>query len=168
MVRAAAFLLVAGGAAAETPPRLPLRDVDVTYRVPVPVTQGTAILQRFRWSASLRTQRLDLPTSGTWMLLDYAHHTMTAVRDETREAAVQPAPPEPGGALLPGGRDTVAGLACTEYRAGDGSQICLTADGVLLRVERDGRTVLEAASVRYGPQDASVFAVPAGYTAPGR
>ena len=66
------------------------------------------------------------------------------------------------------GEDTVAGLACTEWdmtdAAGEAARLCLTADGVLLRARSGGRTLLSAETVQYGPLDADLFRVPAGYT----
>jgi hypothetical protein len=42
--------------------------------------------------------------------------------------------------------------------------VCTTADGVLLRLVVDGRTVMEARSVSYGPQAAELFQVPSNYS----
>ena len=68
------------------------------------------------------------------------------------------------------GPDTVAGLACTDYkveRQGRNGQVCLTGDGVLLRAkgENAGQAThgMEAVSVTYGPQSASLFVPPPDY-----
>ena len=42
--------------------------------------------------------------------------------------------------------------------------VCATADGVILRLIVDGQTFIEARSVKYGPQKADLFRVPANYT----
>ncbi len=42
--------------------------------------------------------------------------------------------------------------------------VCATADGVLLRLIVDGKTVIQARSVSYGPQAVELFQVPPGYT----
>ena len=83
---AAACWLAAPVALADPAPRVnPTRDVDITYKVPVARNASTAILQRLRYSATLREQRVDLPTSGNWMVLNYTTHRMAMVRDESRE-----------------------------------------------------------------------------------
>jgi hypothetical protein len=93
--------------------------VDVTYKVPVG-GKDVALLQRLRFSASLHKQRVDLPTSGNWMVLDYGAHTLSVIRDETREIVDLPAPEtatQPGAAgFAKMGPASIAGFACTEWR----------------------------------------------------
>jgi hypothetical protein len=168
------FVLLASPALADQPPAVqPQRDVDVTYKVPVAGQGNMAILQRLRFSAALRRQRVDLPTSGNWMMLDFANHTMAMVRDQSKEIVELPAP---ANAALPGagagftrqGDATVAGLACTEWRThdtrGQETVACYTADGVLLRARNDSGTLMEAVQVNYGALPEAVFALPDGYT----
>jgi hypothetical protein len=148
----------AGLARAEAPAALrPLRDVDVTYKVPVRSGTDANLLQRLRWSASLQRQRVDLPTSGNWMMLDFANHRMALVRDESREVIDLPAPrsaEQPGGGAgyTRLGPATVAALACTEWRTidtrGQESIACYTDDGVLLRARQGDRVLMEAISVK--------------------
>jgi hypothetical protein len=159
---------------AAAPAMRPLRDVDVTYRVPVPNTENTSLLQRLRWSVALGRERVDLPTSGNWVVVDTRAGTVTMVHDDSRQVIEVPAAP---GSVLPGpapgadaqrvGAATVAGVSCTEWRTRDTigreTVACLTADGVLLRAREGERTLLEAVEVRYAPQDESVFTVPRGY-----
>ncbi len=166
--------LAAGVARAEAPLALrPLRDVDVTYKVPVRSPTDANLLQRLRWSASLQRQRVDLPTSGNWMTLDFANHRMELVRDESREVIDLPAPrsaeqPGAGAGYARLGPAVVAGLACTEWRTidtrGQESIACYTDDGVLLRARQGDRVLMEAVSVKYSLQDASLFDPPASYT----
>jgi hypothetical protein len=69
------------------------------------------------------------------------------------------------------GADAVAGFACrvwqvdpTEQAAG--RQMCLTDDGMMLRVNpigAPGKPLLIADGISKGPQDAALFAPPAGY-----
>ena len=160
---------------AEAPPARPLHDVDVTYKVPVPGGDNTALLQRYRWSVSAQTQRVDLPTSGNWMVLDFARHRMALVRDPSREVVDVPAPPSPdqpggGAGYTRVGADTVAGLACTVWRTVDtrGAETlaCYTLDGVLLRARAAGKVMMEAVSVNYATQDTALFQPPADYTHP--
>ena len=65
------------------------------------------------------------------------------------------------------GQDTVAGIACAEWTtvdaAGEPTDVCITADGVLLRALAAGRVLLMATSVRYDSQPPEVFALPDGY-----
>jgi hypothetical protein len=160
--------------AADAPPSVkPMRDVDVTYKVPVGEAGRTAMLQRLRYSAALHRQRLDLPTSGNWMMLDFVSHRMEMVRDESHEVVDLPAPdsaslPGNGAGFVRVGPAVVAGLACTEWRTRDSrgheSIACYTEDGVMLRARQDGRTLMEAISVHYGVLADTVFTVPDGYT----
>lgn len=166
-------MCAAGPAWAEAPSVQPTRDVDITYKVPVAGGRDMAILQRLRFSAALHRQRVDLPTSGNWMMLDFATHRMVMVRDESREIVDMPAP---ASASQPGGgagftklsTATVAGLDCTEWRTldtrGQQTLACYTADGVLLRARNDSGVLMEAVDVKYTAQNASVFTLPAGYT----
>jgi len=168
------LLFVAFPALADQPPAVqPQRDVDVTYKVPVAGQGNMAILQRLRFSAALHRQRVDLPTSGNWMMLDFAAHTMAMVRDQSKEIVELPAP---ANAALPGGgagftrmgEASVAGLSCTEWRTrdtrGQETVACYTADGVLLRARNDSGTLMEAVQVGYGTLPEAVFALPEGYT----
>jgi len=60
----------------------------------------------------------------------------------------------------------VAGLNCVDWSWTVDTEThtaCLTPDGVLLRLTVDGKTVMQAISVKYGRQSADLFQVPAGY-----
>jgi len=158
---------------AETPQVQPTRDVDVTYKVPVAGGTDMAILQRLRFSASLRRQRVDLPTSGNWMMLDFATKQMAMVRDESHEIVDLPAPDsaaQPGGgaAFTRVGTARVAGLDCTEWHTrdtrGQETVACYTQDGVLLRARNESAVLMEAVDVKYAAQGADVFALPQGYS----
>jgi hypothetical protein len=159
--------------AAEAPPALqPQRDVDITYKVPVPGGADTYLLQRLRWSASRREQRVDLPTSGQWMVLNFAAHRMLLVRDDSRQVVDLPAPrtadqPGAGAGYTRAGTATVDNLPCTEWRTIDTSGretlACYTNDGVLLRATAGTHVLMEAVNVKYEPQPADIFAPPAGY-----
>ena len=170
----AAALALATPAFGQTAPLVqPTRDVDVTYRVPVPGAADTYLLQRLRWSAAHRQQRVDLPTSGNWMMLDFNAHRMALVHDGSREVIDLPSPQ---GAGQPGGgagyarvaSAVVAGLPCIEWRTvdtrGAATLACYTDDGVLLRATSGTRTLMEAVHVDYAPQAESVFQIPAGYS----
>jgi hypothetical protein len=64
------------------------------------------------------------------------------------------------------GESVVASLRCTDWSWTDDWEArvaCFTADGVLLRLLVDGKTRVEALSVRYITQDMETFLVPPGY-----
>ncbi len=161
-------MLLPVAALADAPVVQPMHDVDITYKVPVAGGSDMALLQRFRYSASLRRQRVDLPTSGNWMVLDFATHRMMAVRDESHEVAEAPVPEATTPGYMRLGSDTVAGLVCTEWQTQDlrGQQTvtCYTEDGLLLRARSGNRVLIQAVSVNRAAQDAGIFAVPDGYT----
>jgi hypothetical protein len=178
MIRLAALAfcaaLATSPALSQTQPLVtPARDVDVTYKVPVAGGKDMAILQRLRFSAALRRQRVDLPTSGSWMVLDYVTHRMTLVHDDSHELVDLPAPEnagQPGRAAgyEQAGAAQVAGLACTEWRTrdtrGQATTVCYTPDGVLLRARNDAGVLMEAVDVAYRPQGSTVFDLPSGYS----
>jgi hypothetical protein len=154
---------------ADAPPAIqPTRDVDVTYKVPVGGKE-MALLQRLRFSAAARKQRVDLPTSGNWMVLDFAAHHLSMVRDESHEIVDMPAPAT-GNAngFARVGPANVAGLPCTEWRTRDTRGVetvaCYTNDGVLLQARNEGTVLMQAVTVHYEKQNETIFAVPEGYT----
>jgi len=171
---ALALTLAATPALAEAPAALqPTRDVDITYKVPVPGTPDAAILQRLRWSAASSQQRVDLPTSGNWMVIDFPSHRMALVHDQSRQVIDLPAPPSAdqqaeADRFARQGTAEIAGLPCTQWRTTDpsGQQTlaCYTTDGVLLRASAGPRVLMEAIAVTYAPQDVTIFKVPASYT----
>lgn len=66
------------------------------------------------------------------------------------------------------GTDNIAGEPCAvwEFAAGEGEtpgDACVTRDGIPLRVVSGGATVMLAKLISRSPQDASLFAAPAGY-----
>ena len=80
------------------------------------------------------------------------------------KAPRRPSEPEPDAALKRGEEGGVAGLPCTDWSWTEEAEthtVCATADGVMLRLVVDGQTLIEARSVKYGPQKADLFCVPA-------
>jgi hypothetical protein len=66
------------------------------------------------------------------------------------------------------GADTVAGLACTIWQiptsdGKEGTQVCLTNDGIMLRTGTAAAPLIVATDVAKGPQDPALFTLPAGY-----
>lgn len=167
-------LFVPGVAAAQDRPLLqPTRDVEVTYQT---APGGTATEQRTRWLAAEHRMRLDTPAPGLYMIVDYAARRMSMVSDRDRgvvdmAAGAGPLPGgaggAPGGAYARRGTDRVAGLPCTEWQTTDSegaaTLACITDDGVMLRARRGTEVLVQAARVRYGPQDPAAFRVPDGY-----
>jgi hypothetical protein len=159
-------------AAAERPVLRPTRDVDVTYTLDA--GSGAALHERLRWAAAAQQLRVDPPTPGLYVIIDFAARRMSTVRLAERTVIEMAAPDNVTGmpdsaatAAVRQNTDTVAGLACTDWdmtdAAGGVARLCLTDDGVLLRARADGRTLLSAESVHYGPLDADLFRVPPGY-----
>jgi hypothetical protein len=172
------LIALAFGAQAEMtadarPPAHPTRDVDVTYSM---ASGPRIVTERMRWQAATQRQRVDPPTEGLFIVIDYQAGRMSTVRQSDRIVLEMkaPAPDAPsggsgtGGSYVRQGQDQVAGLACTEWEAtaSDGRRTvaCITADGVTLRATTGGRTLFTAVSVDYAPQDAALFAVPAGFS----
>lgn len=162
----AALLLPLAARAQERPIVVPTRDVDITYH-------AQDIEQRMRWLAAGHRLRIDPPGAGMFMVVDYDTHRMAMVRPSDRKAVEMAAPlgmpgaAQPGGNYVRAGTDTVAGLPCTDWRTHDNgggdATVCFTADGVMLRARVAGKTIVEATSVAYGPQNPADFAVPPGF-----
>ncbi len=150
-------------------PLLPTRDVDISYQSTRP--GQPPIVERRRWSASDRLVRSDGPDKST-TLYDRDAHEITILNPKNRtylklEGSLrQPLDPEKGKQLKRGGESAVAGLHCTDWswtEDGETHAVCLTADGVMLRLVADGKTVMQALSVKYGPQPPALFQVPRDY-----
>lgn len=165
-------VLLAGLAsrAEEQPKLLPTRDVDVRYDVTRP--QQPKVRERVRWLAGEHLERVDASGRST-SIFDRDAHVVTLLTPATRtfrkldQAPRRPLEPEPDAALQRGAEAVVAGLPCTDWswvEDGEKHTVCATADGVILRLIVDGQTFIEARSVKYGPQKADLFRVPANYT----
>lgn len=165
-------LVMAGFAASaqERPQLVPTRDVDVSYKITRP--NQPAIVERRRWLANEHLERVDGPDKSTTIfdrnkgeitLLNAANRTFRKLEGTGR----QPPEPEAGVVLTRGTESVIAGLRCVEWTWTQDTEthtVCVTAEGVLLRLAIDGRTVIEARSVRFAPQTAELFQVPPGYS----
>ena len=158
------------GAGEQPPPLLPTRDVDISYQSTRP--DQPTIVERRRWSASDRLVRSEGPDKST-TLYDRDAHEITILNPKNRtylklEGSLrQPLDPEKGKALKRGGDSLVAGLHCTDWSWTEDAEthtVCLTLDGVMLRLVVDGKTVMQALSVKYDRQPAELFRVPPNYT----
>lgn len=172
----AAALIVQAPAWAEGPPATrPTRDVDVTYRLLPPAqpeAQATPIEERMRWSVASGLLRVDPPTPGLHMVVDYGARRVSMVQDRERQVFTVDGtgaglPGEGGGSYVRRDDARVAGIDCTDWTTTDSTghpaTLCLTPDGVMLRAVAGDLVLLQATAVSYAPQDAALFAVPADY-----
>jgi hypothetical protein len=170
---AAVFALLLAGSpspAEERPPVTPTRDVDVTYDVTRP--HQPKIRERVRWSASQHLQRIDGPDKSA-TIFDHAAHEITLLNPKNRSyrklegTPRQPPGPEAGDVLKRGDEAVVAGLHCVDWSwivDVETRTVCLTPDGVLLRLAVDGQTIMQARSVSYGTQNSQLFQIPRDYS----
>jgi hypothetical protein len=158
--------------AADRPPTMPQRDVDVTYQVAQPIEGGPALSQRMRWSVATGRLRVDPPSPGLYMIVDYTAKRMSVVKPADRAVLDLPTaapglPGAPAGDYTRQDAAVVAGLPCTNWRTTDAgghpTLLCLTADGVMLRASQGGQVLLQATTVSYGPQDPAAFVPPDGF-----
>jgi hypothetical protein len=164
-------LLLAGPAAmaGEQPQLLPTRDVDITYDVTRP--QQPKVRERVRWLAGEHLERVEASGRAT-TIFDRVGREVTLLTPANRTyrkldgAPRRPLEPEPGAILQRGNDAVIAGLPCTNWSWAEDVEthaICVTADGVVLRLLIDGATIFEARSVKYAPQKAELFQVPPNY-----
>lgn len=155
--------------AEEPPPLVPTRNVDIVYRITRP--HRPKIDERVRWSAGEHRERVDGP-DGSATIFDRDAHEVTLIvpHDRTyRKLEGEPRwpiEPEQGAKLMRGGEAKVAGLQCVNWswiEDDKSHMLCATPDGVALRLEVEGKTVVEARSVTYHKQKPDLFEVPPGY-----
>jgi hypothetical protein len=165
-------------AAQERPLLRPSRDVEAAYRVQSAGSNGQAETRTVRmyWTGQGSRMRLETEGQPGFVLIDFDHQRATMVMLARKIYAEMKFDAEhaPGLHIPPGatvdrvGSDTVAGIACTEWQikgSQGGGTACITNDGLLLRVRgsQPGEPVaLEAVSVTYAPQPASLFTLPDG------
>ena len=170
LLAALAGIMPMEAAAQDRPLARPSRDVDVTYRSD---PGGQVLEQRSRFAG--QRMRLDTPTPGLYVIVDYGTQRMSMVSDADRGVLEMRLPPGvapgstgDGASYVRRGTDRVAGLACTEWDVrdirGQIAQTCFTDDGVMLRARRGPQVLAVATRVAYGPLDPALFAVPAGYS----
>jgi hypothetical protein len=189
LVTLAALLAAAAPAVAQPVPPFasPQRDVDILYAMPVPNGPAgppgpaappglvAALTQRLRVQAATGLQRIDPPSPGTYMVTDGRTGRMTVIQPAehlaTRVPSVGGRVPPPGqratGSYVDAGRETIAGELCTDWRTrdatGQDSLVCLTDDGMMLRIVQQGQLRAQAIKVARVPQPDPVFAIPPGF-----
>ena len=168
-----------GVAQAAQPPRQPTRDVVVSYRVDGPAVSlipgGLPGPVRLSWDAARRRVRAEADGRSQIAIIGLASRAgqlidmnlRIAIPFHVRAKDLQPLTLA-NAQLEPVGRQTVAGLQCTNYRVeaeGGPGSVCLTDDGVPLagggEVEgKAGR--FTAISVEYGKLPPDLFMAPPG------
>ena len=172
MIRALLLLtaLAAPALAADKPPTVPQRDVDVQYQIAGRTPDGSPRNQRIRWSVATGKMRVDAPSPGLYMIGDYRTGQMEVVKSADR-SVLDMGPgsfvTNPGNVFTRLDNAQVAGLACTNWQTADnGGQptvLCLTADGVMLRASHGDEVLVEATAVSFAPQDPADFVPPDGF-----
>jgi hypothetical protein len=173
---AGALLAAAPAAAQQAPAMFPTRDVAITYRS-VGGGQAPPLVTAMAWIAARKMLRMDIPGIG-WSV---ANHGATPpsgfiVMQEARRVMDMPAAvlarqlgAQGDARFTREGTERIAGHACTLWRfqSADGEgQVCMTADGVMLRSAgtlQGQPTGIEATEVTYAAQDPARFELPAGY-----
>lgn len=165
--------LLAPAAFAEAPAAIwPTRDVVVTYAEPG--EGGDSIQMAF--SAKPQLMRMEMGGEG-YGIIDHAARQMTMVMPGQRMFMTVEAPDELPVSLEMGdytftrvGTRTVAGASCTDWRVAprtdpdEEAVVCLTDDGVMLRLDGGDDDVVEATAVDYRKLDPALFRVPEGFT----
>lgn len=173
----AAVCIAALPLAAQARPELhPTRDVVVQYHVTGPRGPNDSGEVKVYYAEHGQRMRIEPAGRPGYMIVDRSAARMDMVMPAQHIYVDLPYDPktlmnfeDKDARFTRHGTDTVAGLRCTVYEVesrGHTGQICLTDDGVMLRAkgndpQRQG--MLEAISVQYGPQPASLFAPPPGY-----
>ena len=172
---AAPLVAPASAVAQDRPAITPTRDVSVAYRV---TGQGRAngTEMRISWMASGSLMRVDMPGGQGFMVADMRGNAPGfMVMEGQRMIMDVPVNQLPATGMQPSanarfireGTARIANTECTIWRMEDqgrSGRACLTADGVMLRAEGDGREgQIEATAVTYGPQDPGRFRRPSGY-----
>jgi len=189
------LMMTSAAVAQERPQLLPQRDVVVTYAVNPEANSGPQQSQEIAFSVAAETFRMMGWQGGAdarsgaanepFFLYDLRNRTETIVAPGHRVRATRrldSADGLPWNPVLRGQRlqtDTVAGVACTDWRMthptrgqpppGGGTffpphDMCFTTDGVILRRrDENGRVLWLATSVSFSPQDLRQFQAPADY-----
>lgn len=175
LLTAAVGVAVTVPAAAQQHLMQPARDVVVDYHMlGVAPGQQRSDTVRIYFSDHGMKMRIEPLGQPAYSIVDRTASRMTMVMTAQRMYMELPYDPrrvmafdDTGATFARTGSDTVAGVGCTVYetqRQGHSGQVCISADGVLLRAKSDDPTQdhggLVATSVTYGPQSPDLFAPP--------
>ena len=166
-----ALWVSADGPASNRPNLLPTRDVDLSYRVTG--SSDKPVTQRVRWLAADHLQRIDGP-GGVVILADRTTTYITILNQKNRSYVKIEEPAEglfridPSISLTRGSSGSVLALSCTEWTwnntaTNKARTVCLTDDGVVLRMTEDDNVLLEALSIAYRHVDPATFRIPSNY-----
>ncbi len=169
----AVLLAAATPSLAEAPPRItPTRDVQVIYRF-----NGTNLPVTYNYRTATQQSRVEVPLLG-WGVFEHQRSKLTQVSNLQRTVREETLAPAMRARIQPQnmqfqrqGQRSIAGYTCTDWLVrgndGDDGEACLTQDGVLLSghlMLPDGRRYsVEAQSVSYTQQIASLFRTPSDY-----
>lgn len=172
----AATLLAAPALADQMPNLIPAHDVTGTYLV---TAQGGPKNVTVEYSKSANVLRLNPQGGQGYLLYDFGAHDAKMVMPDMQKYMDQPALANRAQALqgangdntsiAKGGTETIAGHECTDYTAtdktkGTSSTLCVTDDGVLLKLASPDSSVV-AQKVSYDSVPEADVTLPAGYTA---
>jgi hypothetical protein len=153
--------------AQDRPQTIPSRDVDIFYTM---TRSGQTLQEHTRWRAEAQEERVDPPGRDLHFIMDHRQHRAWLVNDARHTvmemAAPRDAPADPA-SFARQSDAIIAGRTCTDWAtsgAGPQTVLCLTTDGVLLRVQANGHTLIEATEVNYAPADPALFTIPSTYT----
>jgi hypothetical protein len=177
LVPALAATVLAGPAFAGSMPSLiPTHDVSGTYLV---TGQDGARTVSVEYSKSANVLRINMQNGGGYILYDFTakdgkmvmpqmQRYMDSPEMAHRAEAIQDKADSHDVSVVKGGTETIAGHECTDYTAtdktkGTSSTMCVTDDGVLLKIASDNGGGV-AQTISYATVPAADVQVPAGYT----
>jgi Domain of unknown function (DUF4412) len=172
-----AFMFIAVPAWADQMPNvIPTHDVTGTYLFTGQNGPQTVTVE---YSKSANTLRLNPPQGGGYVLYDFGTKDAKMVMPQMQRYMDAPnmskrAQAWQGGAngddvtITTGGTETIAGHECTDYTAtdhtkGKSSTLCVTDDGVILKLASEKDTAV-AQSISYDTVPDADVQVPPGYT----
>ncbi|HET8996739.1 MAG TPA: DUF4412 domain-containing protein [Acetobacteraceae bacterium] len=154
----------------------PARDVVVRYQVTGAHGPGDSAQVTIHYASQGRRMRIEPAGRPSYMIVDGVADRMEMVMPSQHVYVEMPYDPQmlmnfkdKDATFTPQGTKTIAGLGCTVYKVDSREhpgQICVTSDGVILRARGQDAShhgSLQAVSVGYSPQPASLFAPPPGF-----
>lgn len=172
----AATLLAAPALADQMPNLIPAHDVTGTYLV---TAQNGPKNVTVEYSKSANVLRLNPQGGAGYLLYDFGAHDAKMVMPDMQKYMDQPNLAKRAQALqgangdnitiAKNGTETIAGHECTDYTAtdktkGTSSTLCVTEDGVLLKLASPDSSVV-AQTISYDAVPEADVTLPAGYTA---